>query len=261
MSEENTLPVADELSAPEKSRRSIDKPVLTALVILLATICFFVVWKLFFDTGLKGDWRLQFKRDGKEYSYYGLTFKDGNVFDYSFGGVTYTGQYTLSPDDATLHISSSSYGKYNIHTDFKYSTSGNAFGGRKLVLAPSEETELSFVSSGKYEPVVQKYKDFKADKNLLGTWLYKDETQGYNYTFTFYDNGEYEYLCSGSRHVGAYQAENGTFTYNLAVDGGVVNEESFPYSVKDGKLTLSTDNFTDVLTKTDNKYSFENKTN
>ena len=96
-------------------------------------------------------------------------------------------------------------------------------------------------------------------KNILGSWLYTDEKQGYNYTFTFYNDGRYEYLCSGSRHIGAYKTDGNQFTYNLVVDGDVVNEETFEFSLDDGKLTFITDNFTDTLTKTNDKFSFENE--
>lgn len=240
----------------KSKKRSVDTPVIIAFWIVLVTILVLIVWKMFFDTSLKGSWHLAFKDDGKDYSY-GLTFDNDNVVHYSFGGITYTGQYILDPENAVLNISSSSYGKYNINTDFQYQMAGNLFSGKELVLTNQGDVKLPFKTSSEYEPIVQKYDDFKADEAILGSWLYTDEERGYHYTFTFDENGQYEYLCSGSRHIGAYKTENGNFTYNLVADGGAVNEETLRYAFNNGKLTLITDTFADVLTKTDDKYSFE----
>ena len=215
-----------------KYKRSVDTPVIIAFFIVLLSACALAVLQIFFDTSLKGSWRLRFKQGGQEYMY-NLTLLDDNKFNYSFGGVTYDGEYIINPETSTLSLSSSSYGKYNLRNDFKYKVAGNIFTGKGIALTASDDT---------------------GTKNQQD-----DEKQGYNYTFTFYDDGRYEYLCSGSRHIGAYKTTDNQFTYNLVVDGDVVNEETFEFSLDDGKLTFITDNFTDTLTKTNDKFSFENE--
>ena len=255
MSEEMT---AKPKKKKRKYKRSIDTPVIITFFIVLISICILAVLQIFFDTGMKGNWRLRMKRDNQEYVYH-LTILDDKKFSYSFGGVTYDGDYSINPETQTLSLSSSSYGRYNLRNNFRYNVVGNIFTGKGISLTTSDDTELPFLQSDEFVPVIKYYSNFKPDENLLGSWLYKDEKQGYNYTFTFYDDGRYEYLCSGSRHIGAYKTDGKNFTYNLVVDGSVVNEETFEYSLNNDKLTFITDNFTDTLTKTNNKFSFENE--
>lgn len=241
-----------------KYKRSVDTPVIIAFFIVLLSACALAVLQIFFDTSLKGSWRLRFKQGGQEYMY-NLTLLDDNKFNYSFGGVTYDGEYIINPETSTLSLSSSSYGKYNLRNDFKYKVAGNIFTGKGIALTASDDTELPFLQTDSFVPVIKYYSDFTPNESILGSWLYVDEKQGYNYTFTFYDDGRYEYLCSGSRHIGAYKTTDNQFTYNLVVDGDVVNEETFEFSLDGDKLTFITDNFTDTLTKTNDKFSFENE--
>lgn len=244
--------------AQNTRKRSVDTPFMVALFIVVISIIILSVWTMFFDTSIKGSWRLSIKDDSGD-SFYELNFKDNNEFDYSFGGVTYSGRYTLDIEQNSLALSSSSYGKYNLNSRFNYQVNGISFGKRELLLYTADNDELSFLSSDNYVPVIKYYSDFSPNEKLLGSWLYKDNEQGYNYTFTFFDDGRYEYLCSGSRHIGAYKTNSDKFTYNLIVDNNTVNEETMTYSVTDGKLTLISGDFSDTLTKTDNKFSFENE--
>ncbi len=246
------------MSKKKKYKRSIDTPVIISFFIVLVSICVLAVLWIFFDTSMKGTWRLRFKQGGQEYVHY-MTLLDDNKFTYSFGGVTYDGDYSVNPETATISLSSSSYGRYNLRNDFKYKVSGNIFSGKGIALTGSDGTELPYLQSSDFVPVIKYYSDFTLNEKLLGSWLFKDEKQGYNYTFTFHEDGRYEYLCSGSRHIGAYKTDGENFTYNLAVDGNNINEETLKYTLEDGKLTFITDNFTDTLTKTGDKFSFENE--
>jgi len=255
--------MSEEINAkPKKKRRiykrSIDTPVIITFFIVLISLCLLAVFTIFFDTSMKGTWRLRMKQGEQEYVYY-LTMLDDNKFRYSFGGITYEGDYTINPETSTLSMSSSSYGRYNLRNDFKYKVVGNVFSGKGIALTGSDDKELPFLQTDGFVPVIKYYSDFSPNNAMLGSWLYKDEKQGYNYTFTFYDDGRYEYLCSGSGHIGAYKTDGNKFTYNLVVDGDIVNEETFEFSLDDGKLTFITDNFTDTLEKTNNKFSFENE--
>lgn len=239
-------------------KRNFYTPVIITFFIVLSSICLLVISALFFNSSMKGTWRIHFKLDDKDYTHY-LTILDHDKFTYSFGGVTYDGKYTADTTQKTLYLFSSSYGHDNLNSNFKYSVSGNIFTGREISLTNSENTELPFKKSDDYIPVIKYYSDFKPDESLLGSWLYEDEKQGYNYTFTFYNDGRYEYLCSGTRHIGAYRTDGKNFTYNLVVDGGDVNEESLKFSLQNGTLCFIKDDLTDVLTKTNNKFSFENE--
>ena len=235
--------------------RSIDTPVMIALFIVVISIIILSVWKIFFDTSLKGSWRMNLKNDSSEY-FYELTFNDNNEFEYSFGGVTYTGRYTLDTEKNFLTLSSSSYGQYNLNSKFEYQVNGLSFGSKELSLTVSSGDTLSFISSDHCVPVIKYCSGFSSDEHLLGSWLYTDNQYGYNYTFTFYDDGRYEYLCSGSRHIGAYMINGNELIYSLITDNGNINEETMKYSINDDELSLITDNFTDILTRTDDKFSF-----
>lgn len=232
--------------------------VIITFFIVLVSVCILVISALFFNTSMKGTWRIRFKLDSKDYTHY-ITLLDHDQFTYSFGGITYDGKYTVDTAKKTLDLFSSSYGQENISSTFKYSVNGNVFTGREILLTNSENTELPFKKSDDYIPVIKYYSDFKPDESLLGSWLYEDEKQGYNYTFTFYDDGRYEYLCSGSRHIGAYKTDGQNLTYNIVTDGGGVNEESLKFSLENGTLCFIKDDLADVLTKTNNKFSFENE--
>ena len=239
-------------------KKNFYTPVIITFFIVLVSVAFTIISALFFNSDMKGTWRIHFKLEEKDYTHY-LTILDNHQFTYSFGGITYDGKYTIDTADKTLNISSSSYGKYNINSNFKYNVTGNAFTGRSISLTNSDNTELPFKQSDDYIPVIKYYSDFKPDENLIGSWLYKDEKQGYNYTFTFYDDGRYEYLCSGSRHIGAYKTDGKNFTYNIVTDGGGVNEENLKFSLENGTLCFIKDDLADVLTKTNDKFSFENE--
>ena len=49
------------------------------------------------------------------------------------------------------------------------------------------------------------------------------------------------------------------FTYNIVTDGGGVNEENLKFSLENGTLCFIKDDLADVLTKTNDKFSFENE--
>ena len=50
-----------------KYKRSIDMPVIIAFFIVLLSFCALAVLQIFFDTGMKGSWRLRFKQGEQEY--------------------------------------------------------------------------------------------------------------------------------------------------------------------------------------------------
>ena len=242
----------------KKSKLSVDTPVMITLFIVVISIIILSVWKIFFDTSIKNSWRLTDHNDNDDY-FYQLTFKDNNEFDYSFGGITYTGRYSIDTKQSSVTLVSSSYGHDNLNSSFNYRFSGNSLNGRSLSLVTDDNDELLFSSKNSYLPVITYYNDFSPDEALLGSWLYKDNDKGYNYTFTFYDDGRYEYLCDGLRHIGAYKTNGKTLDYNLVTDSGNVDYETMKYSITDNKLTFITDSFTNTLTKTDNKFSFQNE--
>ncbi len=233
------------LKKKRRYKRSIDTPVVIAFFLVLVTILFFAAWKLLFDSDIKGSWKLDFEDEGKTYSY-GFTFSDGQKAEYSYGGITYLGSYALDTEQNTVRITASGSGR-DLDMHFGYAFAGNAFEGRHLILTNQSDVQLPFHSGSRYEPLVQPYEDFKPDEKLLGSWLYKGEDQ--TYTFTFDENGRYAYVCDGLTHTGAYKVQDGIFTYNLIVDGGEVNENSCSYTIDGDKLTLSTETFSDSLTK------------
>ena len=241
-----------------KFKKLFYTPVIITFFIVLVTVCAIIIYGIFFNTSMKGNWKLHFKLEDKEYTHY-LTLLDDDRFNYSFGGITYDGRYTVDTKNKTLHIFSSSYGQNNINTTFKYSVNGNIFTGREISLTNADNKELPFKQSADYIPIIKYYSDFKPDETILGSWLYQDEKQGYNYTFTFYNNGRYEYLCSGTRHIGAYKTDGKNFTYNIVTDGGDVNEENLKISLNNGTLSFIKDDLADTLTKTNDKFSFENE--
>lgn len=239
----------------KKRKRRIDKPVVIAFFIVLLSVVVLVCWQVLFDTNIKGSWKLEFEEDGKNYSY-GFTFGENNTFSQSFGGIKYSGTYTLDPSASTLSIKSVTFGNENVNTQFQYEVSGNVFDGKTLVLTNAANNKLPFVNSEPFEPDIKKYDDFKPDDKLTGIWLYKNDDTGYSYTFTFHKDGTYEYLYDGVSYYGAYKVKDGVYTYNITSDDGTVNENQFNYAVDGDKLTVYTDYYSDVFVRTDNKYAY-----
>ena len=103
----------------KKSKLSVDTPVMITLFIVVISIIILSVWKIFFDTSIKNSWRLTMNDDNGEY-FYQLTFRDNNEFDYSFGGITYTGRYSIDTKQSSVTLVSSSYGHFQRKKTFSY---------------------------------------------------------------------------------------------------------------------------------------------
>ena len=291
--EETEQPVSE----PEKADIPVKKykprryraPLIIAACIFAATILFFCGWKCFFDTDIKGCWRLEIQvPDSDKKIEYNFTFEDDNVMRYQTGGYAAIGRYYLDSksDRDTITFFLTNGQNYPLSAEFDYQFSGNVFTGRTLSLtdrsgfffAPDgADADESTVESKKKitdsvkennttyyiwnlkTPAQEKYdyytpdEEFKEDKELTGTWVYKSGEAGYDYTFTFNSDGTFEQRNHESEIHGVYRLSDGKCKVGFYSLSNQYMEGDLSYSFKDGKLVLGNHEFT----RTDDKYAYK----
>ncbi len=272
-------------------------PAIIALILLVISVIFFIVWGLFFNKAIKGTWKYSVtvnnENKSTEYNYV-LNFEDNGICRYNLGGTTYTGKYKSEYVDGKhkLNMVFTMIGTEIYNNNLIYDVSGNIFTGRKLeltdidgmILPPdnlSSETKqsvelkskladskeengiryyiLPFESIDSIEPEIDKYDDFKTDEKLTGIWYEANERSGYGYTFTFNEDGSYELTYSDVSYAGCYSAENGKCDYNLVFVDGKTDSRSFNYSFSGENLIIEINGQKSTLIKTDNKYAFKSE--
>ncbi len=221
---------------------------------------------------------------------YTLTFKDDDVIEFHHDGTTLTGKYYFTDSEGQnpqLLITIYNVGNPYITAYFDYSFEGNVFTGRRLNLVDRSGLFLSsdtvsengktdetvkkkmqitdsvVIDSTRYyiwsfkpsqtEFKIEKYDDFKSDDKLLGSWLLKDASEGYDYTYTFYDDGTFQIMSTEVDTRGAYKIEDGKCTIHYFEINGTEYETPIEYSVNGDKLKFSGTE----LTKTASKYDYK----
>lgn len=262
-------------------------PLIIAACIFLATVIFFCSWKCFFDTSIEGTWGIDINISDSDDVNYNFTFDNDNMVRYQAGGQAAIGRYYFSSSEGkdiiTVYLSS---GSEQLTASFNYAFEGNVFTGRTLKLtdlsgfffAPdtdaSDESEVkakkkitdSITEDGityycwNFTPSSEKFKvdkpkNFKADKELIGTWLYMADEEGYSYTFTFNDDGTFEQRNYQSEVHGKYTVSDGVCSVSYYSLGNVEMEGDLNYSVDGNKLTLGSQEFE----KTNDKYAYQSE--
>lgn len=203
-------------------------------------------------------------------------------------GTTLFGRYSLVDDsdgNPKLKISITNLGQLYISAEFGYQLCGNVFTGRTLkltdrtglFLTPDEKSDTvsddekskmkiadnTIIDGYRYyildfkpstmDYKVEYYDDFKADKNLTGSWLYKNGDSGYDYTYTFGEDGTFEMMSSEVYTKGSYKIDDGQVTVHYFDINGTEYETPISYSIDKNKLTLGSM----TAEKTDSKYDYQ----
>lgn len=284
---------ADILSVKTVQKKQIHyrAPLIIAACIFLAALIGFGVWKCFFDTSLEGTWGIDIAAEDKSDNVkFNLTFSDDNTARFHSGGVVYVGRYELTNDKEhgdVINVYIPVYGQVQLFK-FNYSFDGNIFTGRNLDLtdlsgmflspddSSSEDEEVKskkkttdsvdingttyykwkFISSSEgYK--ISKNNDFKKDKKIIGSWLYKNDDLSYAYTMTFNDDGTFEQLAPDLEIHGTYTVKDGVCYTKFYSIGNSLSEQSFDYKVDGDKFTLEQNEFV----KTNDKYAYISENN
>lgn len=233
------------------------------------------------------------KKEMKETITYDFDFDNSGNFGMHRGGTTFKGRYQFVDDsdgEPKLKISITNLGQPYITAEFDYAVCGNVFTGRTLkltdrtglLLPPDEvssdsETEeqkakmkiadntvidgyryyiLDFKSS-ELTDKVEYYKDFKPDSKVTGSWLYKNGDTGYDYTYTFGEDGTFEMISSEIYTKGSYKIDDGKITVHYFDINGTEYESPISYSIKDDKMTFGNMEVTKTASKDDYKQAIK----
>ncbi|MGN1051618.1 MAG: DUF5640 domain-containing protein [Acutalibacteraceae bacterium] len=174
--------ISEEAVEKEKKKSSIFKaPIIIAASILVAALIAFGVYKVFFVHSVVGVWQVNDEDSSQADTYIEFT-KDGDLIMHA-GDLKISGTYENSVDEdgnATLTLN-----HYYMYGDYVYSITGNDyFGERTLTLGDAE-----YKGAKLPESKLKVSSKFKADKSLVGSWQYKNESYGIDYIYTFNDDG------------------------------------------------------------------------
>ena len=167
-----------------KKKQLIQVPIVISIVILLAVIASFFIYKSFFNTSVVGSWTVKNTASADEASldtdapksYY--TFKDNGEASITIGSMSMVGTYSLTENEKDGTHAIEVYIPSVMQGTFQYEVSGNAFSGRTLVLTDTYYGQSYEFESAKLEiPKLEPDDDFKVNDELVGTWTYDD---GYN---------------------------------------------------------------------------------
>lgn len=167
-----------------KKKRLIQAPIVISIVILLAVVASFLIYKGFFNTSVVGSWTVKNTASADEAvqdtdapkSYY--TFKDNGEASITIGSMSMVGTYSLTENQEDGTNAIEVYIPSVMQGAFQYEVSGNVFSGRTLVLTDTYYGQnYEFESANLVIPELKPEDNFKADEKLVGTWTYDD---GYN---------------------------------------------------------------------------------
>ncbi len=286
------------------SSRKYHAPLYIALIILLAAILFFLGKLCFFNTNIDGTWGMTIKGEGNNPDQtFNLSFDD-SVARLQSAGTAFIGRLTIKDENgnylkdeagrSVLSISMNIQGNPYIFK-FNYEFTGNAFTGRTLrltdlsgmFLAPDsksadKETLEKHKKANEYverdntvyyiwsftpsveDMGVKKDKNFKPDKKLVGSWLYKSDDNAYPHTMTFTEDGLFEQHYYEYETYGTYSVKDGVCTIKYIELGNDEKKFEINYKVEGDELTLTQEYEGTVLAeeklkKTDDKYSFKSE--
>jgi len=172
---------------PDKKSLGLQKPILIACCILLASIIAFgafVGYTKLFGKGVEGTWVLaeqaeqdEAKAGGNGVTYF--TFKEDGTAYMTIGSMTVDGQWAYDTEAETKTIQVAVY--YFFNGTFTAEVEGNAFEGKTLKLSNESGTLYEFVSSTVPEMLPEADEKAKTDASLTGVWC--NEQSGNFYTF------------------------------------------------------------------------------
>lgn len=192
----------------------VQAPVIISLVIVLLIALGFLVFKVFFDTSIVGDWTVKSTATADEVgssdddsikSYY--CFENNGVASVCLGSMRMVGTYSLDTSEegtrtVTVSVPSALEGT------FEYDVTGNAFTGRTLVLTDTyygQSVELA--SDKRIIPEVEPFDDFKPNEKLCDKWVFNDAYYGTSAEYEFNDDGTFLFSEADSFYL------EGVYTY------------------------------------------------
>ncbi len=183
-------------------RRKIVKNVQLPVVlgVFAAALLSIVVWKLFFDQSIVGQWNYILDGEYTEtldspvesedvasvtHSYSQRVcydFREDGVCAVTLGTTTVEGQYDLYSAQDSNVLSAAVIYQYTplLYGSFDYKIKGNVFTGKKLVLSDMYGNDLE-LEPGEGENPLEAYENFEIVDELVGTW--RDEEYGITYEF------------------------------------------------------------------------------
>lgn len=201
-------------SAPVKTKKKIQTPIIIAACVLLVAVLGFLGYRVFFNNSVVGTWVLEDeatadeadKGTGESLRYY--TFENDGKASITLGTMKVFGTWSYGSGDETATDDQSGSKitvsiSYFFDGTFDYTVEGNALTGKKLTIK-SEDYSLNFISKSIPAQKVEVDKKFKEVKAVTGSWKNDD----YQQTYTFNADG----TCSLNQ-VDTLVVE-GTYTVN-----------------------------------------------
>lgn len=241
---ENMIPSKEENQEKNnkpKKQRLLNTPIIIAACTLLVAILCFLVYYFFFDNSIYGTWTFDDETSAnatstadeadKVTTYY--TFNSDGTATASFGTVIFKGtvKVTQKADgtaSADIEIPQFVSGTFNV------AITGNKLMTRHLVLS-NDSANGSFTSATESKATLEKYKDFKSDDDIIGTW--SDSDTGISYTF----NKDGTALANQSDSLiinYVYTVDKDKGTISVKYIHSKTQEDSLQYSYDKDKDTL-----------------------
>lgn len=210
---ENAVDTAKEEKPILPRKRKIVKNVQLPIVLAIFAVALLsvIVWKMFFDQSIVGEWyyiaegeyveTLDSPIESEDEASITHQYSQRVVYDFREDGVCVVTLGTTSVEGSYDLYSSadgnvlSAYVVYQytplLYGSFNYKVTGNVFTGRKLVLSDvyGEGYEL-VLEPGEGESPLEAYEDVEIEERLIGTW--RDE----NYGITFEIKSDGFMVCS-----------------------------------------------------------------
>lgn len=111
-------------------------------------------------------------------------FKENGECVVTLGTMSVVGQYNLYSADESKMLTAAVAYQYTplLYGSYTYEIKGNALTGKKLIISASGSEEELVLEEGEGENPLEKFRDFKGDDRLTGTW--RDDDIGIEYKFT-----------------------------------------------------------------------------
>ena len=219
----------------KKKRFPLQKPIIIAACILLAAL---LGYFLFVGFILKSPEGVTWSQELDGATYY-FEFKDNSAFKAYVGSIEIDSTYQKENTDKenTLTVGTNICNFY-AGSPATYTISGSRIlGNQVLNYSYGEGNDFALNQASRKETVLELPKDFTADEDLLGTWVF--QYFGYDiYKVTFNDNGsiKLQFLQDGITYNGTYTVEGDNINFTYYVSDSVATQ--LPYTVDGDKLNF-----------------------
>lgn len=243
---QKNMNVGSDFQQAYKKKSFIQQPIIISFVILLLIAVGFLVFIMFFNTSIVGDWTVNStatadeagssENDDTIKSYY--CFENGGKASVYLGTMKMVGTYSLGTSEegtATVTVSVPSA----LEGTFEYYVTGNVFTGRKLVLTNTYYNQsVEFVSDKVKIPEVEPFDDFKPNEKLCEKWVFNDAYYGSSAEYEFRQDGTFVFSESDSFYIeGVYTYTDDTIT--LKYFGTEIATTDLSYEFVDSTIIIN----------------------